>query len=982
MSDKADGGSKKARQPAKYRVKVYKKTETAKYYGIIIIFTNFAYPPPFTSIFHPYDFTLRNMKTFRIIHFLGAVVCLFAILSCSKTSGDDKFRIGVSQCSDDYWRVRTNDEIKREALFHDDVELLFRSADGDNSRQIDDIRHFINEGCDLIIVSPNESAAITPVVKEAIDKNIPVVTFDRQIDGDGFTAHMEVDNRKLGEAVALYSRASNTGKLNIIELQGPRDASPARLRHAGFAAKADSLPDFNVLASVHADWDDRRAATVTDSLLRIYPQTNMIYAHTDHMGIGAAKAARDLGRDDIKIYGIDGFPHIGIKAVKDSLLTATFLYPSDGEKLLRLALSVLKGEPYQRLTRTPPLPPIDRKNADIILAQEELLEEESSKINSLHDKLIVFDDRYDTQKMLLYASLAILLMLAVLLFISVKAISAHRHHQKALLLKNSQLEEEKAKQNELYEQLKEATQSKLAFFTNVSHDLRTPLTLISAPVKEVAEASYLTPRDKSLMEIARKNVAILRRLIDQILDFRKYENGKTDLSLSEADLPSLLRGWASDFSEAARRRDIHLCCAISPSTHFPMAVDVEKIERIFFNLMSNAFKHTHDNGSIEVSFSSNAESASFFVKDNGSGMAPEQLGRIFDRFYQVDKSGGNGSGIGLALTKAFIELHGGRIEVESEPGKGSVFKVTLPVRHCSDSDARTQSFISPEVIEAELTPVSCEQDTYDADKPVMLVIDDNRDIQSLISALLGDAYNIMVADNGAQGLKMAIKYVPDIIICDVMMPVMDGMECVSLLKGEVTTSHIPVLMLTACTMDEQRTAGFDSGADGYLSKPFSSEVLAAQCRSLLLNRRLIKELYERSASGKPRTSDKDETRRPPRTLPGQIDNDFYDRFVGIVEKNISNADLSIDNIASEIGLSQSQLARKIKAITNYTPVEIIRTLRLQKARTMLRGSDKSVSEIAFEVGFTSLAYFSKCYKKAFGEPPTSARPRGARNLPI
>lgn len=916
-----------------------------------------------------------NRHIIRCISIAAITLSFISVFLSACRHDEKKYRIGISQCTGDYWRVKTNDEIRREALFHDGVELEFRSADGDNGRQSSDIDYFADNGFDLIIVSPNESKAITPAVERAFDKGVPVVTFDRQIEGEKFSAHMEVDNRGLGMEVARYARAIMPDRMNIIELRGPDNASPARLRHEGFMSVADSAGGFNILSSVPAMWDDRIAERITDSLLRIYPATNLIYAHTDYMGIGAAKAARNLGRKDIKVVGIDGFAHVGIQAVKDSMLTATFLYPSDGEKLLRLGLAVLKGEKYDRVTRTAPLPPIDRKNADIILAQEALLSDETSKINSLHDKLIQFGSQYDSQKMLLYAACAIALLLVILLVMTLKAVKAHRRHQKTLCQKNAQLEAEKEKQHELYEQLKEATQSKLTFYTNVSHDLRTPLTLISGPVEEVSISGNLSPRDRSLMQVARKNVAILRRLTDQILDFRKYENGKADLRRSEVDLPALLRGWTSDFSEAARRRDIRLSDRIPASESFHMAVDVEKIERVFFNLMSNAFKHTRDNGRIEVSFSAEGELAGFSVRDNGTGIAPEEIEKIFDRFYQVDKSGGKGSGIGLALTRAFIELHGGEITVESEPGKGSLFKVTIPVCHCEAAAPVSATAIPAVEIESELSPAEVEHGEFSDDKPLLLVIDDNRDIQTLVTDLLKESYNIIYASDGACGLRMAVRYVPDIIICDVMMPVMDGMECVRLLKEEVTTSHIPVLMLTACSMDEQRAAGYENGADGYLSKPFSGKVLAAQCRSLLDNRRIIREIYGRGGVSGPKKKSVDSKGGHPLSQhsPCRVDNDFYAGFMDIVERNIGNADLSIEDIASAIGLSQSQLTRKIKALTNYTPVEIIRTVRLNKARTMLRGTDMSVSEIGFAVGFTSLAYFSKCYKSEFGEPPTATR---------
>lgn len=900
-------------------------------------------------------------------------VFLFSLIIFSACGNNEvkKYRIGVSQCSGDYWRVRTNEDMQRELLLHDDVELEIRNADSDNQRQIVDIQYFIDNGFDIIMVSPNETDPLTPIVREAYEKGIPVVTFDRNINGDSVTAHIEVDNYALGRSVAQYARTLSRGDINVIEVRGPESASPAQRRHAGFADAVCDDESMKVVASVYGNWDDQRAEALIDSLLPLYPETDLIFAHTDHMGLGVARALERHGRKDIAVMGIDGFPHIGIQGVKDGKLTATFLYPTEGERLLRIALDIVKGNPYDKLTEIPPLSAIDKSNADIMLAQEELLDSETAKINLLRGNLNTFLERYASQRMLLVASIIILVLLAVLIFVLLKAIWAHRKYQDELLQKNCLLEEERKKQDILYERLQEATQSKLTFFTNVSHDLRTPLTLVTGPVEQVAEADYLMPRHRSLMKIALKNIHILRRLIDQILDFRKMESGKVSLTLAEADLPQLLHDWTDSFREVARRRDIRLSCDVPEKDVVgTVAIDVEKMERVFFNLMSNAFKHTPDNGKIKVEYSTTSDKVAFSVSDTGEGIATEDLSRIFDNFFQVDKVSHKGSGIGLAVTKAFIELHGGSITVESEKGKGSVFTVTLPVRHC-DNISQIKPIITAQDVETELSPVQKVEKEYDGEQPLILIIDDNRDIQRLITDTLGDSFNYIYAGDGLQGVNMATKYVPDLIVCDVMMPVMDGLECVRRLKGQVSTSHIPVLMLTACSLDEQRAEGYDSGADGYISKPFNAKVLSSRVLNMLESRKRIEALFSNGASSRAQKQAKKVPGKGHK--PNDVESDFYSRFADIIAERLSNPNLTVDEIASELSLSQSQLTRKIKALTNYTPVEIIRNMRLQRAVTLLRSTEKTVSEIAYECGFTSLAYFSRCYKDAFGESPSGSR---------
>lgn len=859
-----------------------------------------------------------------------------------------------------------------ELLNHPDIQLDIRNADNNSERQLEDMHYFIENGYDLIILAPNESKPLVSAVDEAKAKGIPVVTFDRQVDTDSFTAHLEVDNYALGKGVAKYLETLKNKPLKIIEICGPESASPAQLRHKGFIDGIRNNPDMEVLASVCGQWLYDRAADVTDSLLNIYPEVNTFFAHTDYMGLGASEALKNRGFKDVAVIGIDGVPDPGIKGVSDGNLTATFLYPTEGERLISLAISILEGKPFDRVTRVAPLSPIDASNADILLAQDTLLNEKTAKISLLNDKINQQLMRYNTQNMLLWAFVAIALLLCGLAFLQLRSIKANRRHQKELETKNSQLQEEKEKQLSLYEQLKEVTRSKLMFFTNVSHDLRTPLTLIAGPVEQVAEDSCLTPRCRSLMQLTKKNVVILRRLIDQILDFRKFENGKSDLKLSEVVLPSLLADWAESFKEVARKHDIQLIINIPDKNMPSVAVDVEKMERVFFNLMSNAFKHTPDNGKITVSFSQTESTVSYSVKDTGCGIDESEVEKIFDRFYQVEGENPKGSGIGLALTKAFVELHGGAISVSSKKGKGSEFTVSFPINH-TDEVRTVIPQISGTEIETELESVKFDDNIFSQEKPTLLIIDDNQDIRTLISGQLGDDYNVLTSTDGLQGLRMASKYVPDIIICDVMMPGMNGFECVKELKEEVSTSHIPVLLLTACSLDEQRVEGYDHGADAYMPKPFNLDVLKARCRNLLTNRQRIQELYG-NAGGKIHKENVAEKKdNIPAHRPNEVESDFYSRFVSLVNERISDKDLQVAEIASQMGLGQSQLTRKIKALTNYTPVELIRSLRLRKAKTLLLSSEKSVSEIAFAVGFSSLAYFSKCYREEFGISPTDSR---------
>ncbi len=904
----------------------------------------------------------------KICHIIFIVIMLSVFQSCKE---ETKYRIGVSQCSNDDWRTKMNEEIQREIMFHPEATVEIRSADDSNEKQIADIRYFADNGFDIIIAAPNEADAITPVIEEVYDAGIPVIVFDRNINGDSYTAYQGVDNVGIGKSAADYARHLLPDGGNVIEIHGLDGSTPAVGRHEGFAKEAE-LKGIDIIASAYGNWNYEDAAIKVDSLLNIYEDVDLIYAHNDRMAIAASDVARKHGKD-IRIIGIDAAPEIGIKAVADSVIDATFLYPTEGYRLIRTALNILSGRPYEREKILPLSSAVDLSNADILLLQNESLEEETSKIKYLKSQVDDYWNRHSAQTSLFYAMIIILLLLFGVLFLVLRAFWQRKKHQNVLMSQNKILEEQRDTQRELNEQLNAATQSKLVFFTNVSHDLRTPLTLIAEPVEQLAVADNLTPQQSMLMKIANKNVKILRRLINQILDFRKYENGKLNLNLVESKFGTLVKEWAESFNSIARKRDITLTVDVTLDKDFTLAVDAEKIERVFFNLMSNAFKYTPDNGSIKFSCGLDGDNLRFSIEDTGHGIGADDINNIFDRFYQVDKIHPNGSGIGLSLAKAFVELHGGSIAVESILGVGSKFTVTLPVVHVEECmPADTDNLITKADVNAELDRLEEVDRTTTAgtELPLLLVIDDNADIRRMIGELLKDEYNIVTAPDGREGVRLAAKYVPDLIICDVMMPVMDGLECCRIIKDEVSTSHIPVLMLTACSMDEQRARGYDSGADGYLSKPFNSTVLKSRCRNLIDNRKRIKNLWSSNGGGDVKAKERNAS------VPvNDVDSEFYSKVLDIMKKEMGNPDLNVDSLASMMGLGRSQFYRKIKALTNYSPVELLRNLRLKQAREMLTTTEKTIGEIAYEVGFSSPAYFTRCYREAFDETPTELRER-------
>ena len=905
------------------------------------------------------------MRTSKL---LLSIPFLFVLLvSCQKTH---IYRIGVSQCSSDDWRNKCNDEIRREIMFHPDATVEIRSADDSNEKQIADIQYFMDQHFDAIIIAPNEADAITPIVQKAYAQGIPIVIFDRNIHGDTYTAYQGAYNIGIGRSAAHYARHLIGKEGEVIEIHGLSGSTPAMERHQGFVEEAEHN-GLRILATVYGNWNYEDAAVVCDSILRIHKEVDLIYAHNDRMAIAAADMARKHGID-VPVIGIDAAPEIGLKAVAEGKIEATFLYPTEGYRLIRTALAILKQEPYEREVILPNTSVVDLSNADILLLQNETLKEETHKIELLKSQVEDFLTRHAAQTYLFYLVVTVLLLLSGVFFLLLHAFWQRKRYQNELLTQNVLLEQQRDKQKALNEQLNLATQSKLNFFTNVSHDLRTPLTLIAEPVEQLAEADNLTVKQHTLLNIATKNIRILKRLINQILDFQKYEHGKLDLHLREIALAPLIKEWTEAFQSLARQRSMKLSIELSMDDTYTLALDPEKIERIFFNLMSNAFKYTPQNGKILLRCVGDEQTLTLTVEDNGQGIAKTDLNHIFDRFYQVDRVHPQGSGIGLSLVKAFVELHGGTIRAESEEGAYSRFIVTLPVRHVQEKGTQPEErpLLTATDVEQELSQIKQEPTALRSDDPLLLVIDDNEDIRALVALLMREEYNVIGAADGKEGVRLAAKYVPDLIICDMMMPVMDGLECCRRIKQEVSTSHIPILMLTACSMDEQRAQGYESGADGYLAKPFNHAVLKARCHNLIENRQRIKQLWAQNPTGG--LPHIEHTAPKPATT-GDVENAFYARFLEIIQAEMGNAELSVDQLAAQMGLGRSQFYRKIKALTNYSPVELLRNLRLKRARDLLLTTDKSISEIAYEVGFSAPAYFTRCYREAYNETPTDLR---------
>lgn len=890
----------------------------------------------------------------KLTTFALTLLALLALL-LSACSTKKSYFIGVSQCSEDSWRTKMNSEIRRESYLYDNVRVEFASAKDDNRVQIAQIERFIEQGADLIIVSPNEAKALTPVINKAFDRGVRVVLVDRKSASDKYTAFIGADNVAIGRAVGRFVGEHLGGKGRIMELQGLRGSSPAMERDSGFREALARYPQIKVVANAYADWFAQKAESEAERMFKDVGGADLVFAQCDRMGIGAHQATQKLGIKGVKIVGVDALPTPGdgIEAVKNGTFLATFVYPTHGDEVLKLAMNILEGRPFQRETILQ-TGVIDANNAESALQQWAELTLLDNKMQRLNNRIDESMAQYSNQKTILVLGVLLVLILMVFAFFVLKAYFAKAKLNEKLEEKNREIEA--------------ATQAKLMFFTNVSHELRTPLTLIETPVEQLLAENQLSKAQRQMLEVAHRNVRTLLKLINQILDFRKVEGGKMTLQLAETDLAALVGNVVSEFVAAAEHKRIRLSCRLPE--HVTAKIDAGKVERVVSNILSNAVKFTPVAGEISVELTADTPqgTATLSVTNTGKGIAEGDLPHIFERFYQPQHSEG-GTGIGLALAKAFVDMHGGHIGVSSKVEGTTVFTVHLPLNlqaETATSAAEQSAIVEPQAFIVPATQATTKADApqlqtifeenNDPNQPTILFTDDNDDVCQMARTLLETHYRVLTAPNGVVALQLAELNIPDLVVSDVMMPQMNGLELCSRLKQSTATSHIPVILLTAQTLDEQRIAGYEHGADAYITKPFSAPLLLARIHNLLQSRKQLKQVFGGA----------DELAKEEISTP---DKEFVSKIRSEIHRNISNNDFGVEQLGAAVDLSRVQLYRKVKALTGLSPVELIRATRVNRARKLIESGATSVSEVAYQVGFTSPSYFTRCFKDQFGVSP-------------
>lgn len=722
------------------------------------------------------------MKTGKKHIILYVILLLLVFVSCS----DRRTVIGVSQCSDDLWRQKVNREIKIGQYQYKNVDVVFASADNNGQRQARQIDSLVKAKVDLLVVAPSDVKTVAPAIERAYRAGIPVILYDRMIESTHYTAYIGTDNVAIGREVADYLAHQLQGRGTVVEITGERGSTPVADRHRGFMEGMKAFPQIQVV-TLEGDWNLAGAKKLMRQYMDAGKPVDAVFGHNDAEAWGAQQAAKEKNREKQMLFvGIDGLPgeNQGVDLVAKGVMTASYIYPTKGEAIVPLAMNILQGKPYKRMNYFQSAL-VTAENAKLIDMQYKEIEDQTADLNTIYSSINEYMKMYRWQKIINILAVAVVLLLLIMIFYRRK------------------VRREKEKLNE---QRKQMADDKIAFFTNVSHQLRTPLTLVSGPLNRLMQADNYTEEQKMLLQVVLRNVGQLETLTADVLNFKEQVDAMNQASADEA-------------------------CEKELSQH--------------------------------------------------------------------------------------------------------VLR-----------DSRHQMLLQQDVEELS----------------TILIVDDNEDIRSYLRVLLAGQYYVIEASDGQNGLRLAKESVPDLIVSDVMMPVMDGLTFCSKIKEDEVTSHIPVILLTARSEESQRIEGYEHGADAYITKPFSDHLLLVRISNLLQARR-----QRKNDEAKQMLSAEDiQTDEPGERM-------FLERFKKAAKSHIGDANLRMDDLGSELSLSKVQMYRKVKALTGKTPAEVLREMRMQKAYSLLKQTDKTISEVAAEVGFAIPGYFSACFKKQFGINPTELR---------
>ncbi|WP_281225442.1 substrate-binding domain-containing protein [Flavobacterium aquiphilum] len=892
---------------------------------------------------------------------------IFTCFSCIKDDeSNHRIKIGFSQCiSGDQWRVAMDYSMKLEASIYPNVDLTIYNANRDSETQIQQIQKMIDDGMDAIIVSPLESDALTPIIEKAYKKNISIILVDRKINTDQFTTYLGADNLEVGRLAAKYLVSNSKEKVKVVEVFADLDTSVGRERTQGFNDIIKEFPRVSLVGRLDGTKKGLPKAKF-EELLDKNPDINYVFAFNDNIAYQAWKVARKKGLENkIKFIGVDGLngPNGGINLVKNGVLTASILYPTGGSEAIKIALQILKGDKVAKYNKLTTLV-IDSVNADIMINQFDKITQQQTDIelqqNTIKRQEIAFTTQYNLTRLL---TLFLLLILCLAFFSVYSAVTILRK-KKLLEETNEKISSQRNEIESYANELKIRNDEKLNFFTGLSHEFKTPLTLIMNAIDSVtSDKALIAESNKKDFYLIHNNSRRLLRLINQLLDYRKIEEKKFNFNPSLTDVVSFSKQIFKEFAREANRRNIDYSFK-SSDEKIEAYIDRNLMDKVYFNLLSNAFKFTPDNGKIDVAIFKNSDNNSFkiSIKDSGMGIPDNEIDEVFSSFYQGSNNYKNSSGIGLNLSKNFIDLHNGKIEVISKNGTEFIITLKLGNEHLVGNSILNKevSYITNEYDYLDIDLEANEELKSGEEKYSILIIEDNVDLLDFISLKLGSNYNVIKC-NGTRAIETAIEIIPDIIICDLNLPEISGFEICRILKKDTRTSHIPTIILTAQDDDISYLKALEVGTDLFLTKPFNLRVLKESIKGLLFNREKIRYYYTNNLH------------KIEELGLGHQDRDFIKKIDDLIIENLDNSSFSVEELAESLNISRVQLYRKIKALLNINISDYINNVRLEKAKELLTTTKLTISEIAYSCGFSTPNYFSTSFKNKYNLSPKEFR---------
>ena len=847
-----------------------------------------------------------------------------------------------------------------EASLHPEINLTIYNANRKAKKQIKDIDNMIEQGVDVIIISPFESDSIVPVIEKANIKGIPVIIVDRKVNTSNYTAYLGADNIEVGRIAGKHIVSLSNGHANVIQIYGDLTSSPGLERSLGFKQIVKQYPGIKVFDVDSDDFGHPKTNFV--KVLDSIPNIDYVYSFNDLIAYNGWKIAKDKGLDKkIKFIGVDGLngPFGGIQLVKDRVLEATVLYPTGGSEAIKLALKIVNKEivPKNNILNTIL---IDSLNADIMSNQFDKIAIQQSDIEQQQSVIKNQEKKYSSQSNLLKLLFSLFILALGLAFFSIYSRITISRKKIELEERNKKIKSQRNEIKKYSEELKQSNEARLNFFMGLSHEFKTPLTLILSSVESLgAELKTKGSSVNKEINLMYNNSRRLLRLINQLLDYRKVEDKKFILRASSTNLLDFSKSIIIDFEREAKKLNIDFSL-VSNNPELEVYIDRNLMDKVYFNLLSNAFKFTPENGKIAIKIredkTNNVVKISF--KDSGIGIPENELKQVFNAFYQGSNNYRNSSGVGLHLSKSFIDLHKGTIEIISK--NGTEFIITLPLgkEHLDEKNIlknlvleiiNQTDYLDEEVIQ------SSEPKTNE-DKYSVLYIEDNKDLSDFVSDKLSVEYNVYTS-NGVNAIEQSLEIIPDVIICDLNLPDKNGFEICQILKKDLRTSHIPVLILTASDDPDSYLKSLESGADLFLTKPFNLKFLSQSIKGLLFNREKLRFYYTNNILNIEDGGF------------GVSEQDFLRNLNDLIAKNLDNSTYTVEDLARSLTISRVQLYRKVKAMLGISVSDHINNMRLDKSKELLKKADLNISEIAYAVGFSSPNYFSTSFKNKFGVSP-------------